>query len=114
MPKYDAKCNACGNIEEYSASWVERTTATPICCSLPMLAMFPAPRLTSDVPEYRSVIDGTRISTRSQHRDHMAKHGVVEAGDTRPEPRKPTQISDNQMQENIAQDIKKALAQQSA
>lgn len=33
-----------------------------------------------DIQPYRSMVDGTMITSRSQHREHLRKHGVVEVG----------------------------------
>lgn len=52
------------------------------------------PMVIRDIGEYRSTLDGTVITTRSQHRDHMRQHGVMEVGNepigslTRAEPSK--------------------------
>lgn len=40
----------------------------------------PMPMVVRDIGEYRSVLDGTMITTRSQHRDHMRRHDVIEVG----------------------------------
>jgi hypothetical protein len=37
--------------------------------------------LMPDKLEYVSPMDGTHITSRSQHRDHMRKHDVIESGD---------------------------------
>ena len=37
-----------------------------------------APRVMSDIPEYRSPIDGTLITSRSQRRYDLEKNGCVE------------------------------------
>lgn len=39
-----------------------------------------APLIMPDIGEYTSMIDGTRITSRSQHRAHLKKHGCVELG----------------------------------
>ena len=33
-----------------------------------------------DIAPYRSMIDGTEISSRSRHREHLRSHGCVEVG----------------------------------
>lgn len=33
-----------------------------------------------DIKPYRSMIDGTMITSRSQHREHLRAHGCVEIG----------------------------------
>ena len=43
-----------------------------------------APMIMPDIPEYTSMIDGTRIRSRSQHREHLRMHGCVEIGNEIP------------------------------
>jgi hypothetical protein len=60
-----------------------------------------------DIQPYRSPIDGEMITSRSHHRAHMQKHGVIEVGNeklTRPA-RKP--YSDA----GLKDDIQRALYQ---
>ena len=33
-----------------------------------------------EIQPYKSMIDGTMITSRSQHREHLRKHGCVEVG----------------------------------
>ena len=37
-----------------------------------------APRIISDIPEYRSPIDGKMITSRSHRRDDLARNGCIE------------------------------------
>ena len=39
-----------------------------------------APLIMPDIPEYTSMIDGTRITSRSRHREHLREHGMYEVG----------------------------------
>lgn len=39
-----------------------------------------APMVMPDIGEYTSMVDGTRITSRSQHRAHLRQHGVIEVG----------------------------------
>lgn len=39
-----------------------------------------APYFMKDIGEYRSPLDGQMITSRSQHRDHMRAHDVIEVG----------------------------------
>lgn len=43
-----------------------------------------APMVMPDIDEYTSMIDGTRIRSRSQHREHLRAHGCVEVGNDVP------------------------------
>lgn len=38
-----------------------------------------------DITPYRSPIDGSIVSSRNKHRDHMRAHGVVEVGNEKPQ-----------------------------
>ncbi len=39
-----------------------------------------APMVMGDIGEYTSMIDGSRITSRSQHRSHLRQHGCIEIG----------------------------------
>ncbi len=39
-----------------------------------------APYVLGDIGEYTSTLDGTQITSRSQHREHMRAHDVIEVG----------------------------------
>lgn len=39
-----------------------------------------APMIQPDIAPYRSMIDGSIISSRSEHREHLKKHNCVEVG----------------------------------
>jgi len=43
-----------------------------------------APMVMPDIPEYTSMIDGTRITSRSHHREHLRAHGCIEIGNEMP------------------------------
>lgn len=39
-----------------------------------------APMVMTDIKPYRSMVDGSMIESRSQHREHLRKHQLVEIG----------------------------------
>lgn len=43
------------------------------------------PLIVPDIEPYQSIITGETISSRSQHRAHLRKHGCIEVGDQRPQ-----------------------------
>ena len=47
-------------------------------CSGPASAM-----VMRDMEPYRSPLDGSMVTSRSHHRDHMRKHNVIEVGNER-------------------------------
>lgn len=38
-----------------------------------------------DIQPYKSMVDGSRIKSRSDHRDHLRAHGVIEVGNEKME-----------------------------
>lgn len=40
----------------------------------------PAPYVMSDIQPYQSMVDGSMITSRSEHRDHLRQHGCEEVG----------------------------------
>lgn len=48
-----------------------------------------------DIQPYKSMIDGTLITSRSQHRSHLKQHGCIEVGNDssvrnpKPQPKRP-------------------------
>lgn len=63
------------------------------------------PYVMRDLGEYRSVVDGSFISSRSQHREHMRRHDLIEVGNER----MPTRREESTPR--IGGDIKRALEQ---
>lgn len=46
------------------------------------------PMVMGDIKPYQSVIDGSEITSRSRHREHLRQHGCVEVGNERMPERK--------------------------
>lgn len=60
--------------------------------------------VVEDIKPYRSPLDGSIVSSRSQHRAHMKAHGVIEVGNeklTRPATKKP-EVNREQLRRDIA------------
>lgn len=51
------------------------------------------PLIMHDIKPYKSMIDGTEITSRSRHREHLRDHGCVEVGNdsSLTRPRQPLQ-----------------------
>lgn len=49
----------------------------------------------SDIAPFRSPIDGTEVSSRSQLREHERKHGVYQVGNDWSAPEKPARTEDH-------------------
>tara|TARA_R110000868_G_scaffold329015_1_gene589820 strand:- start:753 stop:1073 length:321 start_codon:yes stop_codon:yes gene_type:complete len=47
------------------------------------------PTVMPDIAPYKSMIDGSMITSRSVHRDHLRQHGCIEVGNERMETKLP-------------------------
>lgn len=63
----------------------------------------PAPMVMKDVEPYRSVIDGSVIGGRRQHREHLKANGCIEVGNEYAPPRPRADLPP------ISQDIARAM-----
>lgn len=45
-----------------------------------------APMVMPDIQPYTSMIDGSLITSRSRHREHLRAHGCIEVGNEKPKP----------------------------
>lgn len=64
-----------------------------------------APMVSSDIGGYVSQVDGTWIESRSKHRDHLKRHGMVELGNDVPKQHKKLEVPK-------AEDRKRQIAEQ--
>jgi len=79
MPIYDIQCTKCGNQEEVFIKMSEYDNL-PECCSQPMVRMLSAPSVIADNTCYRSQKTGEMITSRTQHKNHLKQHGLIEVG----------------------------------
>lgn len=87
MPLYSFKCPECEAIDQVFRKINDRDRVH--CCHacedatyklVPCARVLEAPMVVTDMPPYRSMIDGRMITSRSQHRDHLKAHGCIEVG----------------------------------
>ena len=64
-----------------------------------------APQVIKDIDPYVSMIDGSVITSRSQHREHLRAHGCIEVGNEKMEPRKETWIEKKEQKEALRREI---------
>lgn len=65
-----------------------------------------APMVTSDIGGYISQIDGSWIESRSKHRDHLKRHGMVELGNDVPLKHKEVEVvNTEQRKRHIAEQV---------
>src|SRR5438045_3286802 len=83
MPLYDAKCE-CGRVKEIMRSYEARDVPETCECGAEMKRVWLPSRVMRDIEGYVSPIDGKWIGSRSDHREHMKRHGVIELGNEKP------------------------------
>lgn len=64
-----------------------------------------APQVIKDIDPYVSQIDGSLITSRSQHRDHLRAHGCVEVGNDKMEEKKASWIEEKAQKESLRREI---------
>ena len=64
-----------------------------------------APRVSSDIQPYISQIDGSVISSRSQHRNHLKDNGCIEVGNEKMEKPKTSWIEKKENKEALRREI---------
>lgn len=68
-----------------------------------------APAVMDDIQPYRSMADGTWITSRSQHRAHLRQHGLIEIGnEIKAAMQKPPPKHDNTLRKTLV-DVYKAM-----
>lgn len=66
--------------------------------------------VASDIQGYQSMVDGSWIESRSKHREHLKRHGMVELGNDVPLKQKQVQIEDGKVRkEKIARQVYEKL-----
>jgi predicted nucleic acid-binding Zn ribbon protein len=85
MPIYAIKCNHCGHSEDVYRS-VANYNDLPEHCGEKMGRMLTAPFVQADIQGYQSQATGEYIQSRSAHREHLKKHGLIELGNEKISP----------------------------
>lgn len=68
--------------------------------------VFAVPHVIGAMREYQSMIDGSMITDRAQHREHLKKHGCVEVGNEKPVDTRA--LRDKERKASIKTDLKQA------
>jgi putative FmdB family regulatory protein len=84
MPLYDIKCLDCGNTAEIFLKLAEYQNL-PVCeCGAMFTRVISPVNVMADIKPYKSMVDGSMITSRSQHRQHLKRHGCIEIGNENP------------------------------
>lgn len=100
MPIYAMRCNSCGSEQDIYRSVAKMDEDKPECCGVEMARRICKPYVMADIAPYRSQIDGSMITSRSQHKAHLRDHKMIEIGNEKPVERK---------QVDTTKDLKKDL-----
>jgi hypothetical protein len=113
-------CDQCGKIisekevktdkEKYLEFWTPTLGATEALESwerkLELLRLPPkSNHIISDIQPYVSMADGSVITSRSKHREHLKAHGCIEVGNEKMESRKESWIESKQNKEALRREI---------
>ena len=104
MPIYAVHCNQCGKDDDIYRT-VAKYDDLPECCGQRMERRICAPQVISDIEPYISQIDGSLITSRSKHREHLQAHGCVEVGNEKMEPRKTSWIEEKAQKDELRKEI---------
>ena len=104
MPIYALQCK-CGHEEDVYRSIAKMNDDLPQHCGATMTRRVCAPMVANDIAPYRSMCDGTMITSRSQHRAHLRAHGVIEVGNEKLPERKSTLGKAGDLKRDIAEVI---------
>lgn len=80
MPLYTYSCK-CGAHGDYYQT-IEGRDSAPDHCGQPVRRIITAPSMViGDIAPYKSMVDGTMVMGRAQHKEHLKRHNVIEVGD---------------------------------
>ena len=104
MPIYAVHSNQCGKKEDIYRP-VAKYNELPDCCGQRMERIICAPQVMKDIDPYISMIDGSVISSRSKHKDHLKAHGCIEVGNESMEPKKESWLEQKKQKEELRREI---------
>lgn len=83
---------------EADTAWAEKQAMNARQCNM---------QIIGDITPYRSVIDGSVITSRSAHRNHLRDHGCIEVGNEKLDSSNPN----NATMDRAGRDILRAMEQ---
>ena len=84
MPLYDYRCPE-GHVREEYRRYEHRDDPATCECGKPLERVWLPPQVMRDIDGYVSMVDGSWIGSRSQHREHLKRHGMRELGNEKPD-----------------------------
>lgn len=111
MPLYDFRCDGCGKVSEDFRRYENRDDPAQCDCGQPLTRVWVPAQVMSDIDGYQSMVDGSWISSRSQHRDHLKRHGVRELGNDKPTIKRETTIPREVIRTELRSTVERMKAQ---
>jgi hypothetical protein len=105
MPIYATKCAVCGHAQDVYLP-VARYKELPDHCGQMVERVITAPYVTPDLAPFRSPVNGEVINSRSDRREHMKRHNLVDANDL---PQQRTYQGDHNVKPELVQAVKQVL-----
>ena len=94
---YRVACKVCLHQEDVFRRVDHRDLDLPWCrhCETEdrMERVLVAPMVQTDIQPYKSMIDGSMITSRSQHRNHLRDHNCIEIGNEVKHAMKPREMT---------------------
>ena len=87
MPIYDYECKKCGKEVELFRK-IENRANGEVCCGEPMSMVLSSCAVVADNTCYKSMATGQMITSRTQHKNHLKQHGLIEVGNEKVAPPK--------------------------
>jgi len=82
MPVYTTQCGTCLKTEDIIRSIDRRDEDLPQCHDKPMQRIIVSPSMViGDIEPYQSMVDGSMIMGRAEHKAHLKQHRLIEVGD---------------------------------
>ncbi len=79
MPIYKVACQSCDHEDDIYRTIAEMDNL-PNHCGRRMQRIICGANVITDIKPYRSMQTGEMITSRSQHREHLKRHGLLEIG----------------------------------
>lgn len=80
MPIYIYQCD-CGFVQDAYRT-IEGRDDAPDHCGQRVQRIISAPSMViGDIQPYQSMVDGTMVMGRAEHREHLKRHNLIEVGD---------------------------------
>jgi hypothetical protein len=107
MPLYEVTCKKCKKSQDIFRKLADYNNL-PMCCDTIMTRVISPTFVHAEFPTYKSMIDGSMISDRGQHRRHLRANGCSEVGNDKIE-QKHDYVAEKRKKEQLRSEISARL-----